>query len=227
MAYDIIIKIAFGENPNMLDNGEKTADVIDLEATNAINCIRSELPLVFDIVMCAPLPQARKIKTTASRVRDQGWRAVRNAKQQNLDNANVFSNLISENQDENGTISDVVAACEAQGLIIAGSGTTAVTLTYLVWAVLKAKSQLRSSLETEVDILPEDFCDADLEELPILNAVIWETLRLYGAAPGGLPRIVPPGGATLSGYRLPGGVHVCTQAFSIHRDPAIFVDPEK
>lgn len=48
------------------------------------------------------------------------------------------------------------------------------------------------------------YSDAQLEKLPYLNCVIDEALRLYGAAPGSLPRSAPKGGFTLpSGYFIP------------------------
>lgn len=69
--------------------------------------------------------------------------------------------------------------------------------------------------------------DAELDELPLVNASIEETLRLYGAAPGGLLRIVPPGGATLDGYIIPEGITVSTQGWSLHRDPDNFPNPDQ
>ncbi len=59
-----------------------------------------------------------------------------------------------------------------------------------------------------------------------MNKVIDETLRLYSAAPGSLPRIVPAGGAILGGYHIPGGTTVSTQAYTFHRNPKIFPNPE-
>lgn len=38
------------------------------------------------------------------------------------------------------------------------------------------------------------------------TAVIKEALRIATAVPAGLPRIVPPSGAVISGVRIPGGV---------------------
>jgi hypothetical protein len=40
------------------------------------------------------------------------------------------------------------------------------------------------------------------------TAVIKETLRIAVAAPAGLPRVVPPSGALISGVEIPGGVRV-------------------
>lgn len=89
------------------------------------------------------------------------------------------------------------------------------------------RPDIRTALEQEVANLPADFCDADLEALPFLNATIDEALRLYGAAPGSLPRIVPKGGAQLGGHFVPEGYTVGTQSYSLHRDPKLFSDPER
>lgn len=113
---------------------------------------------------------------------------------------------------------------EASNLIVAGSDTTGVTLTYLTWAVLQ-RPKLQAEIEEEVASLNGNITDAEVEKLPLLNATIEETLRLYGAAPGGLPRIVPKGGSTLDGYYIPAGVTVTTQAWSMHRDENNFRDP--
>ena len=187
--------------------------------------IRAEMKLLFDTILSIPVPSFRKIKNTAERVRMQGWKAVENANKQNLSMSNIFSGIVNQYDNGDGNLRGVDAACEAQSLIIAGSGTTAVTLTYLVWVVLQ-QPDLKRILEAECTKLQPGFSDADLEHMDLLNAVINETLRLYGAAPGSLPRIVPPQGATLGGYHIPGGVTVCTQAYSIHRNPDIFPNPD-
>ncbi|KAJ5717380.1 sterigmatocystin biosynthesis P450 monooxygenase [Penicillium malachiteum] len=86
---------------------------------------------------------------------------------------------------------------------------------------------MRSDLEAELSTLGETWNESQLEALPLLNAVITETLRLYGAAPGFLPRTVPEGGVSLSGYYIPAGMTVGTQSWTTHRDPPLFPDPEK
>ena len=88
-------------------------------------------------------------------------------------------------------------------------------------------SSLQKALEEEVVELDDPIADSKLETLPILNAVIKETLRLYGAAPGALPRIAPISGVKLGEYLIPGGTTVSTQAWSLHRQPDIFCDPDR
>lgn len=152
--------------------------------------------------------------------------AVRNSKQIGS-KANIFAAIINEaEKGDNEELTDLDVQLEASNLIVAGSDTTGITLTYLVWAILK-RPQLQSAVEDEVCRLSDNLTDAELEELPLLNACIEETLRLYGAAPGGLPRIVPPGGATLGGYYIPEGITVTTQGWSLHRDPNNFSESDQ
>ncbi|KAJ5401140.1 hypothetical protein N7465_011629 [Penicillium sp. CMV-2018d] len=115
-------------------------------------------------------------------------------------------------------------AKEAQGYIVAGSDTTAVTLTYLTYAVC-GNRRIRDKLVAEVTALSEPIHDNDIRNLPYLNMVISETLRIYTAVPFGLPRSVPSEGASFNGYFLPSGATVSTQSYSLHRDPTIFPDP--
>ena len=111
--------------------------------------------------------------------------------------------------------------------IVAGSDTTATTLTYLVWAVCR-HPEVKATLFKELETLPadEDFTDRELKQLPYLNQVIDEALRLYPAVAAGLPRSVPPGGATLAGHRIEGGVTVSSQSYTLHRNPEAFPQPE-
>lgn len=48
------------------------------------------------------------------------------------------------------------------------------------------------------------------------TAVIKETLRLAAPTPAGLPRVVPPPGAVISGVRIPGGVRVSPTSLYPH-----------
>ncbi len=51
------------------------------------------------------------------------------------------------------------------------------------------------------------------------TAVIKETLRLAVPTPAGLPRVVPPPGAVISGIKIPGGVRVHAHLSFVIPDP--------
>jgi len=151
-------------------------------------------------------------------------RAVELARSRTGEN-NVLAKVIEDCEKEGeGHIDDMDVKIEAMNVIIAGTDTTGVTLTYLTWAVLQ-RPELQAALEAEVAGLSDGFTENDLISLPLLNAVIEETLRLYGAAPSSLPRVVPPGGSKLGGHYIPEGTTVSTQAYTFHRDPTIWADP--
>ncbi|GKZ66542.1 hypothetical protein AnigIFM50267_000406 [Aspergillus niger] len=156
---------------------------------------------------------------------EYGRRAVSNSRTNSNSTRNIFTGMLNESEKASSMLSEEDVVIEAGNLIVAGSDTTAVTLTYLVWAVLSQPS-LQHDLEEEVSALDPNYDEAALEELPLLNAVITETLRLYGAAPGSLPRSVPNGGATFCGYHVPQGATVSTQSYTIHRDEELYPDPE-
>lgn len=133
----------------------------------------------------------------------------------------LFTKLFSD--DKCGLTSDEVQH-DARSYIIAGSDTTAYTQTCLVYAVCK-NPQVRDTLVAELATLPGGFTETDTRALSYLGQVINETLRLYPVVCS-LPRSVPPEGSDFAGYRVPGGVTVSSQIYSLNRDEAIFPDPD-
>lgn len=66
-----------------------------------------------------------------------------------------------------------------------------------------------------------------VDQLPLLDAVLQETLRIWTAVPGGQPRVTPRPSCSLAGYKdIPPGVRVQASAYAIHRNSAVFPDPE-
>jgi cytochrome P450 len=70
---------------------------------------------------------------------------------------------------------------------------------------------------------------AVLRSLPVLNAVLWETLRMYPPMPGGQQRVVPGGGAPVAGAGgwLPAGTAVFVPTYTIQRDASAFPQPDE
>ena len=114
----------------------------------------------------------------------------------------------------------------AEAYIVGGSDTTSHTLMYLVWIVCRHIDVKRKLVE-EVATLPDEYSDEDLKKLPYLDQVLRETIRLFSIVPGALPRNVPEGGHSVDGYWMPGGTIVSAQAYSMHRNPIVFSQPER
>ena len=66
-----------------------------------------------------------------------------------------------------------------------------------------------------------------IDNLPLLEAIVTETLRLHAPIPGIQPRVTPKPSCSLAGYdNIPAGIRVNAQAYSLHRNPQVFPDPE-
>ena len=67
-----------------------------------------------------------------------------------------------------------------------------------------------------------------LANLPVLDAVVTETLRTRAPCPGPFPRVVPESGCRLAGkFDVPGGTIVSSSAWALHFNPVPFPSPEK
>jgi hypothetical protein len=96
---------------------------------------------------------------------------------------------------------------EIGNLVFAGTDTTSTTLTYLFWQLAQCKWQDRLREELHNVLLVDKIAKfEDVNDCPILDAVISESLRLFPAAPASLQRETPAGGRALNGCFIPGGV---------------------
>ena len=129
-------------------------------------------------------------------------------------------------------------ACEMYDQLTAGFETSAVALTYLFWELSRhpeLQEELRKELLTlESKILfPRPSPSRGLpqakavDSLPLLEAIVTETLRLHAPIPGIQPRVTPHPSCTLAGYNdIPANIRVNAQAYSLHRNPDVYPDPE-
>jgi cytochrome P450 len=222
MATDVSGQLMFGESFHTLENGEVNNYMKTLQMAGKGGIISEELPLVGFLGYHSPIPAIRDVFRANAKQTSLGEEAIENGIQNGTNKRSIFTQL----DEGSGTLNRLDLSAEAGNFILAGTDTTAFTLTCLLWAVLRHDS-LRVAIEEEVSGLPDDFNDADVEALPLVGATINETLRLYGPAAGSLPRIVKQGGAELGGYYIPEGVTVSTQAFTLHRNEDYWPDAKR
>lgn len=196
-----------------------------IEDAGKFGLICSELPWLRTIINWIPIRSVQELDADDV-VQQLAETTMKRSREAGIGSTNLFSRIVAESEKDKKALTDYEVAFEAGGLIVAGSGTTAVTLTYLVWAVL-SHPDIQRRLEDEVGALEPGFVDSDLEKLPYLSAVVAETLRLYSAAPGALPRRMLNNTVNLAGYAIPPGATISTQAYSYHRDSSIYPEPER
>lgn len=119
-----------------------------------------------------------------------------------------FTSYILKHSVEGRGLSLQEIDANAAVFVLAGSETTAALLSGCVYYLLRHQEkyvrlvrEIRSAFRSASDITL-----SSINELPFLNAVLTETLRIYPPIPSMLPRLVPEGGAMISDQYVPEGV---------------------
>ncbi|XWS75580.1 hypothetical protein CRYUN_Cryun01aG0102800 [Craigia yunnanensis] len=104
--------------------------------------------------------------------------------------------------------------------------TSAITIEWAMSNLLNHPEVLQKArAEIDSQIGQENLIDeADVSKLHYLQSIIFETLRLYPAAPLLIPHM-PSSDCTIGGYNVPRGAMVLVNAWGIHRDPKLWDDP--
>ncbi|KAJ2991087.1 hypothetical protein NUW58_g2650 [Xylaria curta] len=113
-------------------------------------------------------------------------------------------------------------------LVVAGTETTARTLTVASYHIFNSKPlllKIRSEIKT---VMPNPTTKAswsELEQLPYLNAVVNEAIRLSHGPIFRSARIAPTESLIYKGLEIPPGWPVSMSSFFVHMDPNIFPEP--
>ncbi|KAM5540760.1 hypothetical protein V8D89_005404 [Ganoderma adspersum] len=120
-----------------------------------------------------------------------------------------------------------LSASECMDDLIAGIDTIGDALCFLMHHLslsLPSSQRVQDKLRAEL----QERAGAPLDDLPYLEAVIKESLRVFSPTPMSLPRLVPAEGRVLDGVHLPGGTIVSCQSYTVHRfDEAVWPDPDE
>ncbi|KAL2864771.1 cytochrome P450 [Aspergillus lucknowensis] len=116
-----------------------------------------------------------------------------------------------------------------QSNIFAGSDTTAISLSAIMYNLLHYPAVLKKLREEIDEFTAQGRCSDNVtfkesQDMPYFQAVMKEALRMHSAT--GLPfwRVVPRGGAEISGRFFPEGTVVGVNSWVFHYDESIFPD---
>lgn len=117
--------------------------------------------------------------------------------------------------------------------VIAVSDSTAIALRAVFYHLMRTPSAM-VKLVDEIDQAQRDGKIGDLIKykesivhLPYTQAVIKEGLRIHPGVGHLLERHVPRGGLDICNQHIPAGTIVGVNAWVVHRDPAVFPEPDK
>ncbi|KAJ5369279.1 uncharacterized protein N7496_009039 [Penicillium cataractarum] len=123
---------------------------------------------------------------------------------------------------------EVIAECNI--MMNAGSVTTAIAITNVMYQLLRNPRCL-VKLREEVDaVLDDDDAVADYDKvkhLPYLRACLDESLRIFPPTSHGLPRETPAEGTNILGEWVAGNTSVSMSALVAHRDEGVFPNADQ
>ncbi|KAK5256845.1 hypothetical protein LTR16_002256, partial [Cryomyces antarcticus] len=241
LAFDIIGDLAFGAPFGMLEKGKDIAEVRsspDAPPTFAPAIeVLNRRGEVSGTLGCLPAlkPYARYLPDSFF---TQGVKAVENLAgiatarvKSRLDNPNTdrvdLLARLMEGRDENGNkLGRQELTAEALTQLIAGSDTTSNTSCALLYHCLnnpyvveKLHKELDQALPNKDQVPQFD----QVRDLPYLDCVIKETMRIHSTSSLGLPRVVPAGpGIDLCGHHFPQETVLSVPAYTIHHSKEIW-----
>jgi cytochrome P450 len=93
-------------------------------------------------------------------------------------------------------------------VLAAAIDTICATLTFALWDLARFPDFRKRAAEEVAKFFPsrDDMTALALDDLPFLNAFLWESMRYHGVPVSLNERVAPDGGALVSGVFLPAGV---------------------
>lgn len=217
--FDLIGDFAFGESFRCLESSkyhEWVQFVLDhFYVATLLQVVHRFWPLNKLLAMLLPASLIQKKEAHHRMALDK----VRRRVQRDTQRLDFISYMLKTL--DTGTITLDELENQASIIILAGSETTAVALTFATYFLLvnpqimdRLLEELHSNFENEsqIDVL-------SINKLNYLQAVIQETLRIAPPITNGFPRKVPPEGALIDGHFVPGGVSLTCTVLSICWQP--------
>ncbi|KAG2380939.1 Cytochrome P450 [Vigna angularis] len=138
--------------------------------------------------------------------------------------------MLSSFEEENicGYKRDIVIKATSLILVLTGSGSTAITLTWALSLLLNHPKVLKAALqELDTHVGKERWVEeSDIKNLNYLHAIIKETLRLYPPAPlTGIREATED--CSLVGYHVPKGTRLLINLWNLQRDPEVWPNPDE
>ena len=209
LSLDIVSSLLMGSAIGALDSDAEHEYLSNLDNHLIISGVRWQMPYLLPLTSWLPIERWQFFLTSQKRLYEYGKRSFDGyvAKYGRDGQRNDLLKRVMQGDKTVKPMTDEEICAEVGSQLIGGTDTTSITLTYTSWELAKQpklQEKLRhelqdAGLQMEGNVLRYP----DLENLALLDAVVREGLRLHPAAPASLPRVVPKGGATLSGLRIP------------------------
>ncbi|XP_008792870.2 trimethyltridecatetraene synthase-like [Phoenix dactylifera] len=115
-----------------------------------------------------------------------------------------------------------------QDLIAGGTESSAVTVEWAISELLKRPEIFKKATEELDRVIGRDRWveEKEVHNLPYIEAIVKETMRMHPVAPMLVPRLSRED-CNIAGYDIPAGTRVLVNVWTIGRDPTVWDSPEE
>ncbi|XRM47062.1 hypothetical protein ABZX51_010067 [Aspergillus tubingensis] len=227
IAYDLIRDLSFGERFHCLNTAEYDPFV------RSIRAISKELTFIqmlayYNLLSFRQLFMPKSIAGARAQNMQRVIETVNCRVARNTDRKDFLHYILAAMETEKG-MSRAEMNVNAFSFSIAGSESSATALSAFTYYILSHVS-VYDRLIAEIRGAFEKYEQIDIPsvtQMPYLNAVLQETLRIYPPVVVTLPRVVPANGAVIDGKFVPAGVTVGVNHFACYHDPRNFYRPQE
>ncbi|KAH9208989.1 cytochrome P450 [Leptodontidium sp. 2 PMI_412] len=222
-SFDVMGELAFGQSFDMLKTGEKHNAISLLHEGQRPLGIFSPMPWLMMIMMRIPGAGAGYNRWLAY-CEEQAQKR----KAMKMQERDIMSWLLEADPMSSDPFRERMwLVGDARLVIVAGSDTTAATLTYLFYHLASDPSLVENLRKELQPLLKQDgsFDNKELQNAEYLNGVINETLRLHPPVPGGVSRYTPKEGVVVGETRIPGETVVSVPLWTVGRSPKAWRQP--
>lgn len=234
LALDIVTDVLWGEKDRLLNNYEEDKSPVFLQRFHAFstwNAMKSFIPGSDTYVRYFGSKKWKGLRNDCNDMditaKDalRRWEASKN-------NLNREKDVLSMLQSMNKTKAPAVPTEEIPAYMVemlaAGSSTTSHTAAFACW-LLARHVEIQEKLQEELSVafLDRNILDIRLAmDLPLLDGVIRETMRMYPMIPGPLERYLGKD-LSIAGHRVPKGVIASTAALNQGQLDDVYPQPQK
>ncbi|KAL3850426.1 hypothetical protein ACJIZ3_012308 [Penstemon smallii] len=157
--------------------------------------------------------------------RGKGGEGVRDQEQDFID---VMLSTLDDKFESYGVPRRTIIKATVVNVVLGGFDTMSVYLSWLLALLINHKKVLnQAQQEIESKIGKQKWVqESDIKDLPYLQSIISEALRLYPPLPLSIPHEAVQD-CHLSGYFIPKGTLLFVNLFKLHRDPRFWSDPDR
>ena len=173
-----------------------------------------------------PTPARRRFRRSLTVIRAVVEEAIAAFRADPSRDAPLVRRLVETTDPATGQpLTDEAIRDELIAFLVAGHDTTATTLTYALWALGRHR-EVQERVAAEAGELGERMLTVDdVDHLTYTVQVIHEALRLCPPAPA-VGRLAMTD-VVVDGFRIPAGTNLAVGIYALHRDPALWENPER